>query len=185
MNTHSINLPTQRSTYPGFPISEGHWYAIQTAPRHEKSVTKQLHGEGIEAFLPLTLEVRQWSDRKQKIESPLFPGYVFLHLKDYASDRLLVLRKFGVVRFIGNQSGALPIPEPEIASVRQLLKNEITCSEHPYLKSGQRVRIRDGALRGIEGILLRVANDRTLILSVDLIQKSLAIQLQGYEVEVI
>jgi transcription antitermination factor NusG len=180
-----MDVSYQPSPYPGYTVPEGHWYAIQTAPRHEKSVTKQLRGDGIETFLPLTREVRQWSDRKQKIELPLFPGYVFLHLKDYASDRIQVLRKFGVVRFIGNQSGALPIPEPEIASVRQLLKNEIACKEHPYLKSGQRVRIRDGALRGIEGILLRVANDHTLILSVELIQKSLAIQLQGYEVEVI
>ncbi len=161
------------------------WYAVQTAPRHEKNVATHLLGEGIETFLPLTIELRQWSDRKQRLELPLFPGYLFVRLEDYFSDRLRVMRKSGVVRFIGNQVGALPIPDEEIGNVRQLLKSRIGCQAHPYLKIGQRVRIREGALKGIEGILVRVANDRTLVLSVDLIQRSLAVQLQGYDVEVI
>src|SRR5438093_13760100 len=83
------------------------WYAVQTGPRHERKIFTHLVNEGFESFLPVRSELRQWSDRKQKVEFPLFPNYVFVCLKDFHSERLRVIRKSGVVRFVGNQSGAL------------------------------------------------------------------------------
>jgi len=159
------------------------WYALQTRSRHEKMVTRQLEERGIDTFLPLLTETRRWSDRKKLIQFPLFPGYTFVRLVYAPESRLQVLRTEGVVGFVGTHGQGNPIPQEQIESVQTILKSDVPFAAHPYLKIGQRVRIRGGSLEGTEGILVGKKNDGMLVISIDLIQRSLAIRLHGYDVE--
>lgn len=161
------------------------WYAIRTKSRHEKIVCKQLEMDGLEFYLPMIRQPRQWSDRKKLIDWPLFPGYVFVRLPHFPSKKVHILRKAGVLGFVGNERGAASIPDNELNGVRLLLSHRIPCASHPYLRVGQRIRVSDGVLRGVEGILLRVGNKNGLVVSIDSIQRSLVIQLDGYTVQVI
>jgi transcription antitermination factor NusG len=161
------------------------WYAIRTKSRHEKVVGRQLQMDGLEYYLPMIQQSRQWSDRTKLIDLPLFPGYVFVRLPNFPSKRLQILRNAGVIGFVGNERGAASIPDQELSSVRLLLANGISYASHRYLKVGQRIRVTDGALRGLEGILVRIGNKNGLIVSIDLIQRSLVIQLQGFAVQTI
>ena len=159
------------------------WFAVRTRPRHEKVVKNHLDTSGIETFLPLSPQLRSWSDRRKVVEFPLFPGYLFVRTEWSAHARVRVFRAQGVLGFVGSQNEATPIPPHQIDAVRALLRAHIDCRPHEYLTAGQRVRVKDGALRGMEGILIRMAADRSLIVSVDLIHRSVAIRLEGYEVE--
>ncbi len=159
------------------------WYAVQTMPRHEKKVSGELEAKQIQSFLPEISEVRQWSDRKRLIESPLFPGYVFVRIAAESRARIAVLRTNGVVGFVGVRGAGTPIPECEIAAIQAVLTQQVPVREHPFLNIGQRVRIRGGALDGIEGILDAVKGDQSLVISVELIQRSLAVTISGYHVE--
>jgi transcription antitermination factor NusG len=161
------------------------WYAVQTRPRHEKMVTQRLSERGVTTFLPLVTEVRRWSDRKKSVEIPLFGCYVFAKLVANRSQRLQVLRAEGVLGLVGGRGEGAPIPEAEIGAVRALLSGQLPWSPHPFLEIGQRVRIRSGALDGLEGILVARNGDRTLVISVNAIQRSLAVRLEGYEVEAV
>ena len=162
---------------------ESSWYAVQTMPRHEKKVSGELEAKQIQSFLPAISEVRQWSDRKRLIESPLFPGYVFVRIAAESRARIAVLRTNGVVGFVGVRGAGTPIPECEIAAIQAVLTQQVPVREHPFLNIGQRVRIRGGALDGIEGILDAVKGDQSLVISVELIQRSLAVTIAGYHVE--
>jgi transcription antitermination factor NusG len=159
------------------------WYAVQTFPRHEKVVADHLQSEGLECLLPLIVRVHKWSDRKQNVSLPLFPGYAFVRLSESRRDRVRVLRRPGVVRFVGTSQGPIPLESHEIDHIRQLMANKVNCEPHPYLQAGQKVRVRNGALRGVEGILVRGAGNDNLVLSVSLIQRSLSIQIEGYDLE--
>lgn len=161
------------------------WYAVRTKPRHEKTVAKQLEMDGLESYLPVVRQARQWSDRVQQIDSPIFPGYVFLRVPDYSSRKVQILRKPGVLGFVKDQRGATSIPDSELNAVRRLLSNRIPHASHPFLEIGQRIRIKDGVLRGVEGVLVEIGNRKGLVVSIELIQRALVIQLQGYEVQVI
>jgi transcription termination/antitermination protein NusG len=161
------------------------WYAIRTKSRHERTVCKQLEMDGLEFYLPTVQQARQWSDRTKVIEAPIFPGYVFLRIRHFASEKVQILRKAGVIGFVGNERGAVTIPDTELNGVRLLLANRIPYASHPYLKIGQRVRVTDGVLRGVEGILVGFGSKNGLVVSIELIQRSLVIQLQGYGVEAI
>jgi len=159
------------------------WYAVQTYSRHEKTVAKHLGGDGVETLLPLYQEERKWSDRFKKVDLPLFPGYVFVRLDDFLGSRLAVLRTSGVIGFVGNPREIGGIPENEMSNIRMLVAGQIPCRPHPHITVGQRVRVRSGSLAGLEGILIRVDKDSSLVLSVNLIQRSLSIKIQGYALE--
>lgn len=159
------------------------WFAVRTRPRHEKTATRQLEMCGVETFLPLCAQTRSWSDRRKTIDFPLFPGYLFVRTSRAPMDRVRVFRARGVINFVGPNNEATPIPQQQIEAVRSLMLAQVECRPHPYLNIGQRIRIQNGALQGMEGILVRVANDRSLVVSVDLINKSVAIRLEGYEVD--
>jgi transcription termination/antitermination protein NusG len=158
---------------------------VQTRSRHEKMVAQQLKNQGFTTFLPLSTELREWSDRQKLVEFPLFSGYAFVRLTYGPQERLRVLRTEGVVNFVGASGHGIAIPDKQIEHVQTLLASKIPFENHPFLKAGQRVRIRGGALNGTEGILVRQDADRMLVISVELIQRSLSIRLQGYEVEVV
>ncbi|HEX3355024.1 MAG TPA: UpxY family transcription antiterminator [Terriglobales bacterium] len=160
------------------------WYAVQTRARSEKVIAERLQEQGLNTFLPLITEVRRWSDRKKKVELPLFSCYVFVKLTASNNDeRLRVYRTNGVFRIVSMHGEAIPIPDEQIDALRMIVSEQVPWSEHPFLKVGQRVRIRSGSLEGVEGVLLSRNGDRTLIISVDAIQRSLAVRVEGYDVE--
>jgi transcription antitermination factor NusG len=171
------------STFGEIASIESCWFAVQTMPRHEKKVSAELEAKQIQSFLPAISELRQWSDRKRMIESPLFPGYVFVRIAAQSSARIAVLRTNGVVGFVGVRGAGTPIPECEITAIQAVLTQQVPFRAHPFLNIGQRVRIRGGALDGIEGILDAVKGDQSLVISVELIQRSLAVRIAGYHVE--
>jgi transcription antitermination factor NusG len=162
---------------------ELNWYALHCRPRHEKTVTQSLIDRGVETFLPTITEVHRWSDRKKSVELPLFSCYVFARFATNRSDRLRVLRVGGVLGLVGSHGEGAPIPNEQIDAVRTLVEGTLPWSTYPFLKIGQRVRIRGGALEGIEGILVSRNGNHTLVISVDAIQRSLAVRVEGYQVE--
>jgi transcriptional antiterminator NusG len=159
------------------------WYAVQTRARHERIVAHRLGERGMTTFLPTVTEVHRWSDRKKTVALPLFSCYLFVKLMPNNEERLRVLQVDSVLRFVGIRGLGTPIPDDQIDAVRTLVNEQLPCCSYPFLKIGQRVRIRSGALDGLEGILLSQNGDRTLIISVDAIQRSLAVRVEGYDVE--
>jgi transcription antitermination factor NusG len=159
------------------------WFAVQTRPRHERKVSTGLGEKGIQNFLPLHRERRRWSDRHQWVESPLFSQYLFVRLPMSLDSRVRVLQTAGIIHFVGALGRGTPIPEEQIEALRAIVANAIPATPHEFLRVGERVRIRGGALEGIEGILTAIRNERRLVLSVELIQKSVAICIDGFAVE--
>jgi transcription antitermination factor NusG len=162
---------------------ELNWYALHCRPRHEKTVAQSLTERGVETFLPIVTEIHRWSDRKKSVQLPLFSCYVFARFVPNRADRLRVLRVGGVLGLVGSHGEGSPIPDEQIDAVRALVEGNVPWSPYPFLKIGQRVRIRGGALEGVEGILVSRNGNDTLVISVDAIQRSLAVRIEGYEVE--
>ena len=163
--------------------ADARWYAVQTMPRHEKKVSQDLTAKAIECFLPTVTTVRQWSDRKRSIVEPLFTGYVFARLAPDSPDRITLLRSNGVVGLVGTRGVGVPIPENEIRSIQQIVESRAGYASHPFLSVGKRVRVRGGALDGLEGILQSVRGDESLVVSVELIRRSMSLTISGYVVE--
>jgi transcriptional antiterminator NusG len=166
-------------------VNQARWYAVRTRSRHEKLVAKQLENQGIESFLPVVTQTRNWSDRRKQVETPLFSGYAFLRMIHSSDDRVRVLRTQGVVSFVGVQGTGTPIPDHQIEDIRTLVGSRIPYEERSFLHVGQRVRVRGGALDGIQGILVAENGDRSLVISVEPIQRSLYVRVAGYEVEAV
>ena len=167
------------------PGQEPRWYAIRTRSRHEKVVATELAQRDIQVFLPLTTSTRQWSDRRTEVELPLFPGYAFVRVAYFSGERIRVLQANGVVGFVGQSPAGLFIPDEQIEGIKTVLDRKVAVANHPFLKIGQRIRVRGGALNGVEGILVAMNGSRSLVLSVEPIQRSLSVKLDGYDVEVI
>jgi transcription antitermination factor NusG len=159
------------------------WFAVQTRPRHEKKVSAELQEKGVSAFLPLVSSKRQWSDRSRVVEMPLFPQYVFVRIAQTLHTRVSVLRTNGVTNFVGTRGIGVPIPEEQIERVQTVVARGIPATPHAFLNVGRRIRIRGGALDGLQGILTAVNGDQTLVVSVELIQRSIAIRIAGFSVE--
>ena len=157
------------------------WYAVYTRSRQEKVVKKQLDSKGIENFLPLYERVSQWKDRKKCIQWPLFPGYLFV--RRLARERLEVLKAFGAVSIVSIGAYPIAIPEDQIAGIQTFISRGLKLDPHPYLKIGNRARIKEGPLCGIEGILVRKKNKSCLVLSIDLIQRSVSVEIESWKIE--
>lgn len=168
-----------------FAPEESKWYAVQTMARHEKKVSLQLLGKNIFTFLPLIQQIHQWSDRQSKVEVPLFSCYTFVRIVPTAENWVRVVRTEGVLGFVGARGQGTSIPEEQIESLRTAMKEKIPCRTHPFIKNGDRVRIRGGSLDGIEGILKQQGADRCLVVSVELLQRSISIRVNGYDIELI
>ncbi len=183
----SISSLTWEFPQPAPPVAPEveNWYGLQTKPRHEKIVMQRLEERGVTTFLPLVTEVHRWSDRKKSVQMPLFSCYVFAKFVPNRDERLRVLRVEGVFGLVGDRGEGAAIPEEQIDAVRNLVNRQLPWSSHPFLKIGQRVRIRSGALDGMEGILVSRNGDRSLVISVDAIQRSLAVRVEGYEIEAV
>ena len=159
------------------------WYAVHTRSKCEKKVAIQLEEKEVNCFLPTITEVRRWSDRRKVIDQPLFPGYLFVRIPSKDDHRILVLRTNGVVGFVGIQGQGIPIPDPEIEGIQRLLSSDVPFEPYPFLHVGQRVRVRGGYLDGIEGVLAAKHSDRSVVISVNLIQRSLAVRVSGFDLE--
>lgn len=164
---------------------QARWYAVRTRSRHEKLVARQLENQGIESFLPVVTQTRKWSDRRKQVETPLFSGYAFLRMIHSSDDRVRVLRTQGVVSFVGVHGTGTPIPDHQIEDIKTLVASRIPYEERPFLQIGQRVRVRGGALDGIQGILVAENGDHSLVISVEPIQRSLCVRVAGYDVEAV
>ena len=165
------------------PVAEPQWYAVHTRSRHEKLVVNQLEQRGIKTFLPLISEVHRWSDRRKVVQLPLFSCYAFVHMRLLPELWYKVMQTNGVLRFVGVRGEGIPIPESQIESLRAVLSSAVPYALCPFLQVGQRVRIRGGALDGIEGLLTARNGDRTLVISVEPIQRSIAVRVDQYQVE--
>lgn len=157
------------------------WYALQTRSRHEKIVRGHLERQHIEPFLPTVTQVSQWKDRKKKVEFPLFAGYCFARFGP-AEDRSRILQCPGVVRIVGTQECPEVVPEEEIESLRLLVTRSYPYSVHPFLKEGAVVEVIRGPLKGARGRLVRQARECRLVLSVSLIQRAVAVEIDAADI---
>lgn len=163
---------------------EPKWYAVYVRSRHEFQVFKRLTIKGIEAFLPTVERLRNWKDRRKLIAFPLFPGYLFIHIPKGAQEMLNVLKIKGVVRLLSPVRGELnPIPDEQIVSLKKLVENKEALDPYPYLNEGQRVRIKKGPLRGVEGIFSEKLGKHMLVLSIDVLRQGVALKISASDVE--
>jgi len=156
------------------------WYAAYTCANHEKHVAAELEVRAVEHFLPLYSSVRRWSDRRVQLELPLFPGYVFVRLA--LRDRLRVLQIPSLVRLVGFNGLPAALPDEEMEILRSGLSQRLRAEPHPFLTVGRRVRIVGGAFAGLEGVLKRRRSNLRVVLSVSLIQRSIAVELDACDV---
>jgi transcription antitermination factor NusG len=157
------------------------WYALHTNYQHEKTVARILTQKGFDIYLPLYDVAHRWKDRTKQLSLPLFPCYVFI--QGGLDRRLEVLNTPGVFGFVGWSGRAAPIPEEEIEVVLKMMEGSLKVEPHPFLKCGDWVRVKFGPLQGIEGILVRKKNLYRLVLSVEMLQKSVAVEVDVTDVE--
>jgi transcription antitermination factor NusG len=157
------------------------WYATHVCSRHEKQVLSQLQERRISCFLPVYRSVRRWKDRRKELDLVLFPGYVFVQID--LRERLRVLQLPSVVRFVSFNGQPAPLQDSEIEILSKGLASGIRAEPHPYLKVGQRVHIRSGPLAGANGILVRRKDNFRVVLSIDLIMRSVAVEVDEADVE--
>lgn len=169
----------------GLASEESNWYAVHIKARHEKRVASQFEEKRVCTFLPLLRQIRKWSDRKVYVDIPMFSCYAFVRMVSSNEERLRVLRTPGVLGFVGSERQGTPIPEEQIESLRTAISGNVPCFAHAFISAGRRVRIRGGSLDGVEGILVRQGGDQSLVLSVELLQRSVAIRVEGYDVELV
>lgn len=157
------------------------WYAAHTRHQHEKTVARMLANKGFEIFLPLYTEAHQWRDRVKKVELPLFSCYVFL--RGDIEHRLPILTTPGVHGLVTSAGKLAGIPEEQIQAVRTVIENRINVEPHPFLRCGDLVRVKSGALCGLEGLLVRKKGQTRLIISVTLLERSVAVEVDASAVE--
>jgi transcription antitermination factor NusG len=182
--THAIaNISTATSLGVPIQILAESWYALYTYPRHEKQVAQQIEQRSISCFLPLYRSVRRWKDRRKELELALFPGYVFVRME--WKDRLRVLQLPSAVRLVSFNGQPATLSEEEIESLRERL----SCSgsgriaPHPYLCAGRRVRVHSGPMQGLEGIIVRKKDSCRIVFSIDLIMRSVAVEVDEADLE--
>ncbi len=151
------------------------WYGVRTRSNHEKLVTTFLESNGYEQYLPLYRVRRYWSDRVVVSEQPLFPGYIFCRFDP--NKRIRIITTPGVVSIIGFGNELAPIDDSEVQAVRTVLRTGIPVQACGFLQEGQRIRVRCGALQGIEGVLLKRKSEWRLIISVTTLHRSISIEI--------
>jgi len=153
------------------------WYALQVRSRYEMGVARHLRGMGYEEFLPLYECRKRWSDRIKEVQVPLFPGYLFCRFD--LQDRLPILKTPGVIQVVGYNRQPIAVDEDEVKSIQTAVSSGIPNQPWPFLKVGAKVRIESGPLRGLEGVLVEFKGNRRLILSVSLLQRSVAVEMDA------
>lgn len=150
------------------------WYALTVRPQHERTVELALAARGLTAYLPVFETVRKWSDRFKKLVVPLFPGYIFCRFD--TSSRVQVLKTPGVISIVSTGQTPTPVPDAQVEAVQKMLASGSPVKACAYLREGERVRIEQGPMAGVEGILLEVRDACRLVVAIDLFQRSVAVQ---------
>ena len=182
----TVTLPTkdQQNDFDSLVLSasrlEQHWYAAYTCGNHEKRVASEIQARDVEHFLPVYSSVRRWKDRRVTLELPLFPGYVFVRLA--LCDRLRVLQIPSVVRLVGFNGQPAALPDEEMEILRSGLCQSLRAEPHPFLTVGRRVRITGGPFAGLEGVLKRKKSSLRVVVSLSLIQRSVAVDVDVADV---
>lgn len=176
-----VSFPSGMHTLVSANQSELRWYAAYSCANHEKSVARQLELRSIDSFLPLYERPSRWKDRTVKLQLPLFPGYLFVRLA--IEEKLRVLEVPGVVRLVGFNGHPVPLPDEEMQALREGLSDSLHAEPCPYLQVGRRVRLRSGPLQGLEGFLLKKKSGYRFVLSLELIQRSIAVEVDAADLE--
>lgn len=157
------------------------WYVMMTHSRHENRVHKLLQEKSFECFLPLVSEVRQWKDRKQRVDIPLFSNYLFVRTEMGSADRLRILTTPGVLQIVSYGTAPARVPSDEIDTIRAALACK-SCKAHPTAMVGQRIRVLNGCLSGVEGRVIRSSRPLTIAINIGSIHQAISVQLDGFEV---
>jgi transcription antitermination factor NusG len=157
------------------------WWAIYTRHQHERTVAESLTANGFELFLPLYESQRRWKDRTKTLLLPLFPCYVFV--RGGLERRLDVLKTPGVFMVVSTAGNVATIPDADIDAIRRTIDGPFQVEPHPFLRCGERMRVKYGPLEGIEGVLIRKKNSCRLVLSVDMLAQSVAVEIDAADVE--
>jgi transcription antitermination factor NusG len=168
MGTHSLDAA------PASQSGQGDWYAAYTKHQHEKRVADHFTNKGFEVFFPVYAVAHRWKDRTQMVTLPLFPCYIFLRTD--LERKLDILRTPGVFGLVGNSGRATSIPDGDLDMVRRVTTDRTRIAPHPYVKTGDRVRVCVGPLAGAEGILIKVKNRYRVVVSVELLQKAVSVE---------
>lgn len=164
----AINKPAQQ------------WFALAVKPRHDKAVARSLEAKGFETFVPLYRRRHQYAARYKDSELPLFPGYVFCRFD--ALFRLPILTTPGITQILGNGSYPLPVSETEISSLQTAIRAELPLQPFPFVEVGQKVRIEEGALAGVEGVVIKLKQSLRLVLSITLLQRSVLLEVDREQI---
>jgi len=171
-----LGLPDQLVELPS-------WYAVHVRSNFEKRVSIDLATKGVECYVPAVKETRTWTDRKKTIEVPLFPGYVFTRMYDTPALRHVVMRSPGAVRILGNGGLIEAVPTVEVEAIQRLIQSNVPLLAHPLLREGAMVRIWRGPLKDLEGLLVRIKSQTRLVLSVELLSRSVSTEVDASDVE--
>lgn len=172
----AVACPDPRLRSPYMPRQDLPWFAIRVKPKHEERTALALRQKGYEEFLPTRRERRQWADRWKEIRAPLFPGYLFCRID--IAQRLPVLTIPGVLHIVGTGKCPVPISDEEVAAIQTVTASGCWLEDWPYLDAGERIVLVDGPLKNVEGILISHAGQDRLVVSVDLLQRSVAVAVE-------
>jgi transcription antitermination factor NusG len=178
MTAQSTTIEMGRSAE---PVAAGNWYALYTYPRHERLVAEQIKRRSFTCFLPVYRSVRRWKDRRKELELALFPGYVFVQMD--LQKKVKVLEVPGAVRLVSFNGQPAALPASEIETLKNRLSGARGVEPHPYLRVGHRVRVRSGAMQGLEGIIVRRKDRCRIVFSIDLLKRSVAVEVDEADVE--
>jgi transcription antitermination factor NusG len=173
-----MNSGNESNVVPGM-YSQQRWYAAYTSANRERSVAQQLGLREMEHFLPTFASVRRWKDRRVTLQMPLFPGYVFVRMS--LEQQLRVQQVPGVARIVGFDGVPAPLPDEEIDALRTTVAQGVLAEPHPYLNVGRRVQVKSGPMAGMRGILLQRKGKLRVVISIELIQRSVAVEMDDID----
>jgi transcription antitermination factor NusG len=169
----SVETRTQNGELP--------WFAVHVRTRHETAIASFLEAKGYEQFVPLYKFKKRWSDRVKVLEAPLFPGYLFCRFDPQF--RLPILKTPGVIQIVGYNRIPTPIEETEMSAIQTVIESGMQTQPWPFLEVGECVKIGAGSLRGLEGIVVKMKENHRLVVSVTLLRRSVAVEIDSSLVE--
>lgn len=175
--------PIEQQTYISQTYVQPAWFAIHTASRREKQVASQLAARQLQYFLPLYEESHRWADRTTRVQLPLFPGYLFVRIP--LVDRMEVLRVPGVANLVGFGGTPVAVDDAELEALQRGVTSGMRIQPHPYLQVGVKARIRRGPFRGLEGVLQRVEDTFRVVISVALLMRSVAVEIDSADLQIL
>ncbi len=163
---------------------ERNWYALAVRSRHEFVASDELRRKGVDAFLPSFMKLSRWKDRKKRVEFPLFPGYLFVHVAPHPEEFLRVVRTRGSVKLVSSEPGRpAPVSADEIDSLKILIQSGEQFDVYPHLTAGTRVRVKRGPLAGAEGVLSEREDRNVFLVNIDILGRSVGMKIYAEDIE--